>query len=1032
MNFRSLKLSRLVTSLCAFCVLSSSAQVQAQTAMTVSMKAKAPVDLVLQWELSGFDAPESVLLDRQNAVLYVSSMNGKASDKDANAYISKLSVEGKVLEKKWISGLNAPKGMGIYEGKLYVADIDEILEFDIKTGEMAQRYRVPDALFLNDIAIDDRGDVYVSHTFGFSAIYKLAKGKVSLWLKDQKLNAPNGLWLAKDALYIATWGETTLGKLAKVTLTDKSIQDISGPIGNLDGIVKVADDFIVSDWVSGKVLFWSNQTKELTVVLDLPKGSADIAIDPTMQTVFVPQMEEGKVKAYTIRNAAQAKRPNPPLSLGTSHLQIPKAARAPILADYLNGAPNDAGVKIDTFLQRVPGDGVAATRATQAYLSYDENNFYAMFIATENPKDIRASVSRRDDNEGDDAVFLMLDTFNDKQRAYVLYANPHGSKADAKRTEGMEDDFDFDPQWSSEGQITATGYVVKIAIPLKSLRFHPSDTQKWGIAVGRIIAHNNEVVLWPLITKRINGTVKQFATVEIAAELTPGRNFTINPYMYSGKNRVMNPIAQTNPLGAQGLPRADWKSTQKTRLGLDAKFIVDDAFALDFTLNPDFSEVESDEPQVVVNQRYEVLFPEKRPFFLENAGYFKTPQTLFFSRRITDPNVGARFTGRHEQWSLGGLMMNDQGNGDGKNTDSKVVVARVQNDFSGASNMGLLATLRKSKEKTSAVADWDFRLGLNDQWTLTGQIAGSQTQRNNAASSSGYLAYLETLGTDRNFKYSGKYLAISPNFDKSLAYLPRTDLRQTIQTGSYLWNYTDLAWLQSSGPQLTLTATQNQQGVWQDRSADAALLIKGKGATELELHVTSAMENFLGKEFHKQGWNLSGYSRPLSWLRAEFKLGQTSAINYQPAVGTAPSLGDARSVSASFVMRPWSQWKFVQTFFWDDLKSKSADSLIYRNLVARTSAAYQFNRYLGARVIFDYNYLNPNAALTSLERGKQLNTDVQISYIINPGTSIYAGYAQRQQNLRMVGHPALLEPTVDLDLRTGRMLFIKLNYLWQL
>src|SRR5262249_41299920 len=131
-----------------------------------------------------------------------------------------------------------------------------------------------------------------------------------------------------------------------------------------------------------------------------------------------------------------------------------------------------------------------------------------------------------------------------------------------------------------------------------------------------------------------------------------------------------------------------YRVRNELRGGLDAKTVLHDTLTVDVTVNPDFSQVGTDEPQVTINQRYEVYFPENRPLFLENAGFFKTPEPLFFSRRIVDPQFGARLTGTAGPWSLGLLAADDRAPGvlDGSGERAHIGVARVQRNFGGESN----------------------------------------------------------------------------------------------------------------------------------------------------------------------------------------------------------------------------------------------------------------------------------------------------------------------------------------------------------
>jgi len=245
-----------------------------------------------------------------------------------------------------------------------------------------------------------------------------------------------------------------------------------------------------------------------------------------------------------------------------------------------------------------------------------------VFVAKDDPALIRARLGKRDDFEGDDFVILELDTFHDKRRAFTFFINPYGVQLDAKRTEGLDLDIEFDTQWQSEGEITQDGYVVSVAIPFKSLRYRSADVQTWGISLGRTIARLNEESFWPYITKRIAGVAPQMATVQIPEKLIAGCNAQLNPFLYLGKTRALNSDNPNTPF---------WQNDSKIQGGLDAKWVLGDASAIDLTLKPDFSEVESDEPQIVLDKRYEVLFPEKRPFFLENAAFFKRRIPCFFA-----------------------------------------------------------------------------------------------------------------------------------------------------------------------------------------------------------------------------------------------------------------------------------------------------------------------------------------------------------------------------------------------------------------
>src|SRR5438105_5611158 len=330
-------------------------------------------------------------------------------------------------------------------------------------------------------------------------------------------------------------------------------------------------------------------------------------------------------------------------------LQIARAARPPELEDFVRGDSARSGeAVVSDFRQRDPGDGNPAGAPTMAYLSYDDANLYVVFVCRDRPALVRAGLAKREEIASDDGIALYLDTFGDRKHAYLFAANPLGVQADALVTEGQDDDYSFDAVWQADGRVTADGYVLRFAIPFRSLRFPRTPAQRWGIALARYIRRNNEESYWPYITKRLAGLVPQFGTLDGLADISPGRNLQAIPYGAFTGARFLDTETPA------------FRTASDRRFGLDMKGVIRDALTLDATLNPDFSQVESDEPQVTINERFETFFPEKRPFFIENAGYFQTPVNLLFSRRIADPGEGVRLTGKAGRWGIGAIGIDER------------------------------------------------------------------------------------------------------------------------------------------------------------------------------------------------------------------------------------------------------------------------------------------------------------------------------------------------------------------------------------
>jgi hypothetical protein len=245
-------------------------------------------------------------------------------------------------------------------------------------------------------------------------------------------------------------------------------------------------------------------------------------------------------------------------------------------------------------------------------------------------------------------VALYLDTFGDGQRAYVFASNPLGIQRDAAQAEGRGEDSSFDTLFTTDGRLTEFGYVVRMAVPFKSLRFGASENQQWGVALGRTFVHNGYKSFWPHLTLKRETFTGQFARLLGLEKISPGVTFQFVPFGTFTRARLLD-------YGAPG-----YVNRREERAGLDGKVVIKNAFTLDMTANPDFSQVESDDPQLTINRRFELFYPEKRPFFQENANFFETPINLFFSRRIVDPDYGARLTGKAGGWIVVLLSANDR------------------------------------------------------------------------------------------------------------------------------------------------------------------------------------------------------------------------------------------------------------------------------------------------------------------------------------------------------------------------------------
>jgi len=693
--------------------------------------------------------------------------------------------------------------------------------------------------------------------------------------------------------------------------------------------------------------------------------------------------------------------------------------------------------RINEFRQRDPGDGVPVSRSTTAFVSYDEKSLWVAFVCEDEPQQVRAHLARREATTGDDQVIVYIDTFRDGQRAYFFAVNPYGVQRDGIFSESQGDDDSFDTVWHSEGTLTESGYVVRIQIPFKSLRFSNASEQAWGIALGRIIPRHNEESYWPYITRRVQGFVQQFALATGLEHISPGRNLQFIPYGMSTAARYLDSDASAG---------AAVSSQRELRGGLDSKIVLHDAFALDLALNPDFSQVESDEPQVTINQRFEVFFPERRPFFLENAGFFQTPVLLFFSRRIADPQLGARVTGKAGRWALGGLMADDRAPGLSVGRDdpqrgrrSVDRVMSLRRELGQQSSVGILATSREFGARSNRVVSVDTRLELNRNWVLSGQAMHSTTQGLDGGTTRGPGALLELTCDGRHFGYMGRYTDLSPGFQSDLGYVKRVDIRQIEQEAQYRWRPRESP-IVKYGPTLTALWNQDRGGQLQDWSIEGQFKIDFVRDTKVEVGHARSFEVFEQIGFRKQMTTVTASTAWLKSLRAWAAYQQGTDINFDPAPGLVPFLADARQTELGVTLRPSARLTFEQTYIDNRLDARSGFSPVlpdsarsaFVNRLARSKVNYQFTRPLSLRWILDYAAVDPNESLVALERERRLQVDVLLTYLLNPGTSLFAGYTDREENLMAgpAGRRALLRTNALTN--TGRQFFVKVSYLWRM
>jgi len=467
-------------------------------------------------------------------------------------------------------------------------------------------------------------------------------------------------------------------------------------------------------------------------------------------------------------------------------MQASALAVEPLLDGEVLGDTAWQGVSPATdFWQVQPDEGQPATQKTEVYIGFLEDALYIGMVAyDDSPDDIIVTDGRRDqDLSESDSFRVIIDGMLDRQNGYIFGTNPVGMEYDAQvvkeassgafGSEGFN--LDWDASWEVKARISEIGWSAEMRIPFKALRYGKAEKQTWGINFQRNIRRNNEVVYWAPLTRQYNlNRVSEAGSIE---GITPSstRNLKITPY---------------------GLVRAgrggelDGTETD-TEFGLDAKYSITPSLTLDLTYNTDFAQVEADEQQVNLD-RFNLFFPEKRPFFLENAGQFTVGNSgeaqLFFSRRIgiaQDGEVipidgGARVSGKiGERTNVGLLYMSSEAVEDIA-PGNAFTVARVNQELGKRSSLGAIFVERNG-DGSWLVPDAEDK---NRTYGLDGRLAIGEYTLVNA-----WLSKTDTPGLDDDdFAYSIRgnydsaawshgieYTEVQANFNPEVGFLTRTE-----------------------------------------------------------------------------------------------------------------------------------------------------------------------------------------------------------------------------------------------------------------
>lgn len=721
-----------------------------------------------------------------------------------------------------------------------------------------------------------------------------------------------------------------------------------------------------------------------------------------------------------------------------SRITLARSAPPPAIAEV--AAAMEAGrdpvpgmARVEGFITRYPFDGLPGSERTVVYLGYDDKNLYAIWYCYDSaPSLIRAPVRRRDNiPDEDDSVALQLDTFHDNQHLQGFQASVNGAINDGTYTEGVGWDLSNDYGWHPEGRVTANGWVMVMTIPFNALRFAPGEQQEFGFLMFRGMGRRNEADFFPWYSTTIGSRMLQTGTLD---------GIVIPPHKVRWQ---FTPFATAHDTSTRDVSTAGpWLDDDGVEAGIDGKLVWDDRLVWDFTVNPDFSQVESDEPQVLTNQRFEVFFPEKRPFFIESASYFSTPLDLLFTRRIVDPSAGLRLTGQSGRWALSGLAITDDTPPESFSTPgvggASLFYYGMRRRGEQDSNNGFAVMHRVGPTETSELASIDGRQRLDENWLVTYQAAGSWRTPDAApgSRSDGHALYAGITGSGRLWAFDATLQEISEDFHAPVGFVPRLGVRTLDQTANYRFEPKQGALLAVS-PYFESHWAWDDDDLRLDRWLEPGVIVELTHATTLTLHTIAFDERVTPADFpvltqpvdfpqERLGVHWRSAFSALVLLTGEAHWGDF--VNFVPPTGSPPEPGAGLDLRVGATFFPTNMLELDLTLLWTELDQVDGTP-VFETRIARLKSNYHFDQDWQLRLILDLGQTRSNPLESSLTTGRALGGDLLLQWLPTPGNAFYLGFSQRQDATPAAAVPSGLEEPGALVV-SGRSVFLKFSKRW--
>jgi len=679
----------------------------------------------------------------------------------------------------------------------------------------------------------------------------------------------------------------------------------------------------------------------------------------------------------------------------------------------IDGDLSDPGwsgaARATNFSEANPRENAKPSVESDVLVTYDEDHLYLAFIAKDDPSSIRASLTDRDGMWNDDYFGILLDTYGDASWGYFLFANPKGVQGDSRFASSSGEDERFDIIFHSEGKITDDGYVIEMAIPFASLRFPDRPVQTWRATFWRTRPRGSrEQHSWAAIDRNDSCMMCTFGTITGLEGIKPGGALELIPAVVA---------TQSGSFHTPGDPASGFRNRSVDGdASLTARYSFAGGLTTEGTLNPDFSQVESDAGQIDVNTTFALSFPERRPFFQEGGDVFSTNISTVYTRSINNPLAAMKLIGRLGRTSIAYLGARDQSTPvllpfeersfSAVTNKSVSNVIRARQTFGSNSFLGAILTDRRldgAGSGTVGGVDGVIRLPKNLQ--LEFQLVGSRTVepvdaaltapldgvtfrggRHTAAydgeAFSGYAQYTSLERHARTWTFDFDYYGYSRAFRADNGFVTTNDSRR-VSMFQGLTFYPKQSVVERLSPGLSVYRNWNFIGERKGQGAELNLSANLRGQSYVGLEYSREDERFRGQDFtgldEVEIYAETNFSQPLRF-GAGIEFGDDIARNL-----TTPTAGRGTGFEMWMAIRPVSWISIQPTFTYSRLSVGGNE--VFSGYILRARTELQFTRELFVRLIMQYDDFD-----------RALSLEPLLTYRANPFTLVYIGSTRGYQD----------------------------------